>query len=670
MAEITADFSGYATKHGLKCSDGRTIMPGAFKHHDKQTVPLVWSHQHNNPDNVLGHAVLEDREDGVYAMGFFNETPAGQNTKALVKHGDITNLSIYANQLVQRGDNVMHGEIREVSLVLAGANPGAVIDNVNLMHSDGTEFLEDEAILFTGEPLQHSGEESDEKDEEDGEEKEQTVEDIFNELTDKQKDAVYYIVDQAVAAKTSEEGDSDDSSDDSSDSDTSTGGDLAQSGLNNGQEGSDMTRNLFDQTGGTDAPKRATLSHDQLTTIVEDAKRSGSLKDSFMKHAVEYGIENLELLFPDAKAIDNIPELIGRQTEWVSGVLNGARKSPFSRIKSLSADITHDEARAKGYIKGTLKKEEWFGLSQRVTTPTTIYKKQKLDRDDIIDITTIDVVAWLKGEMRLMLNEEIARAMLVGDGREVDDEDKIRDPAALADGAGIRSIAYDDDFYSHKVVVPAGADPETLVEQILRSRRHYKGTGNPTMYCVEDLLTDLLLSKDKMGRRHYGTQAELQSALRVSNIVTVPVMESRSVNGGDLLAILVNMSDYTVGTDRGGEVSMFDDFDIDYNQYKYLIEGRMSGTLTKHKSAMVFTRGSGTLVAPQVPSFNSSTGVVTIPNQTGVTYRNEDTDAVLTAGAQTALAPGASLNVVATPASGFYFAENTDATHTYTRPQA
>ena len=422
-----------------------------------------------------------------------------------------------------------------------------------------------------------------------------------------------------------------------------------------------MTRNVFDQTG--ERSSGPSLSHSQLETIVNDAQKIGSLRESFLQHAVEYGIENIDMLFPDAKALSNTPELIGRRTEWVNSVISAAHKSPFSRIKTLSADITHDEARAKGYIKGNLKKEEWFGLQKRVTTPTTIYKKQKLDRDDIVDITDLDVVAWLKGEMRLMLDEEIARAVLIGDGREVDDEDKINEQM-------IRPIARDDDFYTHKVEIPAAVTGDGLVEAILRARPIYRGTGQPTLFCTENLLTDLLLLKDKMGRRLYATQAELEAALRVAKIVTVDVLESESVNGGEVLGVLVNMRDYTMGADKGGNVSMFDDFDIDYNQYKYLIEGRMSGALTKFKSAQVFTRGGGTKITPEVPGFNAATGVVTIPSQTGVVYQNRDTGETLTAGAQTALAVGDMVEIAAVPDTGYYFEHNTDNDWVFLRENA
>jgi hypothetical protein len=424
------------------------------------------------------------------------------------------------------------------------------------------------------------------------------------------------------------------------------------------KEGNTIMANVFD--GSATKQQGATLTHAQLQTIVEDAKKMGSFKDSFLKHAVEYGIENIDVLFPDAKAISNTPELIARRQEWVNIVMSGTRKTPFSRIKTISADITHDEARAKGYVKASLKKEEWFTLAKRITTPTTIYKKQKLDRDDIVDITDLDVVVFLKGEMRLMLDEEIARAILVGDGRAIDDDDKINEQ-------NIRPIARDDDFFAHKVVVPANTNSDNLIEAMLRSRTKYRGSGTPTLFCTEDLLTDMLLGRDKMGRRYYANQEELKTALRVADIQTVDVMEDLTADGGDILGIMVNLNDYTIGADRGGAVSLFDDFDIDYNQYKYLIETRMSGALTKFKSALVFIRSAGTMVASTAPTFDDVTGVLTVPGDAGVVYTNSDTGAVLAAGAQPPLAAGETIYVEATAADNYYFQPNTATTWTFTR---
>ncbi|MFL6416843.1 MAG: HK97 family phage prohead protease [Bryobacteraceae bacterium] len=681
MGAAQADFSGWATKAGLKCTDGRTIMPEAFKHQDKMTVPLVWQHGHNDPSNVLGHAVLEARDEGVYTYGFFNQTQSGQQAKALVQHGDITTLSIYANKLIERSKQVFHGVIHEVSLVLSGANPGALIDNVSIAHSDGSgvEELEDEAIIYTGLPLEGENIEHAAGDSGGGNgstapaEDTRTVQDVFDTLTDDQKNVVYFMIGEAVQAaqagalQQSALAEDEDDEDDEEQNGNKDAGETPPADQQNNtgetiqhsdEEGTEtIMANVFDQD--KKAPG-ATLSHSQLATIVEDAKKLGSFKESFLKHAVEYGIENIDILFPDAKAISNTPELIARRQEWVNTVIGGARKTPFSRIKTVSADITLDQARAKGYVKGSLKKEEWFSLAKRITTPTTIYKKQKLDRDDIIDITDLDVVAFLKGEMRLMLDEEIARAILLGDGREVDDDDKISE-------ANIRPIATDDDFFAHRVVVPANTGSDSLVESILRSRTKYRGSGTPAMYCTEDLLTDLLLGKDKMGRRYYMDQNELKTALRVSDIITVDAMEDHTVDGGDLLAVLVNMNDYTVGADRGGAVSLFDDFDIDYNQYKYLIETRMSGALTKFKSALVFVRSSGTLVTPTAPTFDPVTGVLTIPATAGVIYTNDDTNDVLTAGDQPPLAAGATIRVVGDPATGYYFPPNTANDWAFTR---
>ena len=603
------DFSGYATRNGLRCSDGRTIKPNAFIKNDKGTVPLVWQHQHGDVESVLGHAVLENREDGVYAYGYLNDTEKGQTAKSLIEHGDIKSMSIYANNLVEKNGDVLHGSIREVSLVLAGANPGALIDNISIRHSDGdVSQLEDEAVIYTGLSFAHAeddSEESESTESSDSSDGEKTVKDVFDAMTEEQQNVVYYMIGAAL-----EEGGSEDSDDATSDEGSEDAAHADEdSNYIEHQEGDNMTRNVFEQNAGTQEGTRATLSHDQIKSIVDDAQRIGSFKESMLMHAEDYGIQNIDLLFPDAKAIRNAPDFVKRRTEWVAGVIGGTHHTPFSRIKSLSADITHDEARAKGYIKGNMKKEEFFGLSKRVTTPTTIYKKQKLDRDDIIDITDLDVVAWLKAEMRVMLDEEIARAILVGDGREVDDEDKIPE-------TNIRPIAKDDEFYTHRVDLPANASGSVLVESLLRNRRHYKGTGTPTLFTTEDVLTDLLLIKDKLGRRIYETEESLRAALRVSNIVVVDILEDTP----ELIGVLVNLADYTVGTDKGGQVNMFDDFDIDFNQYKYLIEGRMSGALTLPKSAQAIFRSEGTEVVPTQPSFNQDTNTITIPSVTGVEY--------------------------------------------------
>lgn len=578
------DFSGYATKANLKCSDGRTIMPKAFQDCDGKTVPLVWQHKGLDAENILGHAQLQEKGDGVYAYCTFNDTVQGKNAKALVQHGDITSLSIFANRLRQEGSLVRHGAIREVSLVLTGANPGAYIDNVVMQHSDDGDEEVLEAIIFTGLPIEqyHEPIEHTEGTEMPGAIKHEdaapepaaggkTVKDVFDSLTDEQKNVVYFLIGSAV--------------------DGNGGGSAAQSDydddyLEHEEEGYTMSRNVFEDTDSPD--ERPTLTHDELSSIVEDAKRCGSFKEAFLAHAGTYGINNIDILFPDAQKIRNSPDFIARRTEWVAGVLSGTSHSPFSRIKSTAADITQEDARAKGYIKGSLKKEEFFGLTKRTTGPTTIYKKQKLDRDDIIDITDLDVVAWLKAEMRVMLDEEIARAILIGDGRPVNSDDKIKDPIGQTDGTGIRSIAHESDFYAHQVEVPLQATTTQLEDLIIRSRPNYKGSGTPTLYTTEAILTDLLLQKDTTGRRIYASQAELESTLRVSKIVVVDLISTDPT----LVGIEVNLSDYTVGADKGGAIGMFDDFDIDYNQYKYLMETRLSGALTLPKSALVFRKAA------------------------------------------------------------------------------
>lgn len=555
------DFSGWATKANLKCSDGRTIMKDAFKDNDGKSVPLVWNHQHNDPTNVLGHALLQNRDEGVYAYCTFNDSEAGKTGKLLVQHGDVCALSIWANQLKQNLNNVVHGNIREVSLVLAGANPGAFIDSI-IMHGEESD---EDAIIYTGEDivLSHSNESEDKKMDETDKNvetnKEETVADVFNTLSEKQKNVVYAIIGQAL-----EEGEE-------SDNEESEGG-------------NEMKHNVFDQT---EEKKNDVLSHDAMNAIISDGKRFGSLKESFLAHADEYGIKQIDYLFPEAKSLNNPPEFIKRETDWVSKVMNGVHRTPFSRIKSSFADITADEARAKGYIKGNLKKEEVFTLLKRSTTPTTIYKKQKLDRDDIIDITDFDVVAWLKSEMRMMLNEEIARAILIGDGRLSSSDDKINEQ-------NIRPIASDAELYSVRVPVHVAASATTddkakaMIRAAVKARKEYKGSGNPTFFTTEDWLTDALLLEDTMGHRLYKNESDVAAAMRVSNIVTVPVMEgAKGPNGGDLIGIIVNLNDYNVGADKGGAINMFDDFDIDYNQQKYLIETRCSGALTKPYSALV-----------------------------------------------------------------------------------
>ena len=563
------DFSGWATRNDLLCSDGRTIRKNAFKDNDGTTVPLVWNHQHNDPQNVLGHALLENRDEGVYAYCTFNDTDAGRNSKLLVQHGDVSALSIYANQLKQNGGNVMHGSIREVSLVLAGANPGAFIDSV-ISHGENTD---EEAIIYNGFEIDAEGgefrhsddapksdEKEDAKEEKMAEAKksEKTVKDVFDELTEEQKNVVYFMIGQAL--------------------EDAKGG----SGKDDEDEGDEeMKHNVFDaETDNTEV-----LQHSEMMSIIGEAKMYGSMKESALAH----GITDIEYLFPEDKSLNNPPDWISREMDWVKTVMNGVHHTPFSRVKSMFANITEDEARAKGYIKGKLKKEEVFTLLKRSTTPQTVYKKQKLDRDDVIDITDFDVVAWLKGEMRMMLDEELARAYLVGDGRSTSDDDKI-------DESHIRPIWKDEDLYTIKATanVAANATEDDIAKAVIRTaikaRKDYKGSGNPTLFTTEDMLTDMLLLTDNIGRDLYPDEAALAKKLRVKNIVTVPVMEnlSRDVNGVShtLAGIIVNLADYNVGADKGGSVNMFDDFDIDYNQMKYLIETRCSGAMIKPYAAI------------------------------------------------------------------------------------
>ena len=563
--ETSFDFCGWATRNDLKCSDGRVIRKDAFKHNDGQKVPLVWNHQHNSQDEVLGHAILENREEGVYAYCSFNDSDSGKTAKILVQHGDIDALSIYANQLQQQGPNVMHGNIREVSLVLAGANPGAFIESV-LKHDEESD---EECIIYTGEniDLAHADAEPEKKEDEKVDNKEdKTIGEVFETLTEEQKTAVYAMLGQALKH-----------GDEKEDPETN----------NNDEEDNTMKHNLFDDETKKD---ENVLSHDAMETIIADGKRYGSLKESFLAHAQEYGIENIDYLFPEAKSLNTPPDFIKREMGWVQKVMSGTHHTPFSRIKSMFADITEDDARAKGYIKGKLKKEEVFSLLKRTTTPTTIYKKQKLDRDDVIDITDFDVVAWLKSEMRMMLDEEIARAILVGDGRLASSDDKINE-------SNIRPIWKDEDLYNIKSTIEVDAAATTdqkakaFIRACIKSRKNYKGSGDPTLYTTEDVVTDCLLLEDMNGRVIYDTMEKLRTALRVKEIVTVPVMEglTRSNDEGEtlnLMGIIVNLTDYNVGADKGGAINMFDDFDIDYNQQKYLIETRCSGALIKPFSAI------------------------------------------------------------------------------------
>ena len=557
------DFSGWATRNDIKCSDGRTIRKNAFKDNDGQTVPLVWNHSHNDPANVLGHALLENRDQGVYAYCTFNNSELGQTAKELVEHGDVTSLSIYANKLKQNGGDVIHGAIREVSLVLAGANPGAYIDSV-MVHGEESD---EEAVIFTGENISLSHAENGPQPEEKIEEektmaKEKTVQDVFNELTEEQKQVVYALIGQALEDAQDEEDEGD----------------------------YEMKQNVFDND---EMNSGNVLSHSDMMDIISDAKRYGSMKDSFLAHTQNYGIENVDFLFPDPENVNTPPTFIERDMGWVQKVMSGVHHTPFSRIKSMFADITADEARAKGYIKGNLKKEEVFTLLKRTTTPTTIYKKQKMDRDDVVDITDFDVIAWLKKEMRLMLDEEIARAILVGDGRLSSSDDKINE-------TNVRPILTDEDLYTVKANITVASNAtgsekaKAFIDEVIRSRKDYKGSGNPTLFTTEDMVTECLLLEDSMGHKLYKSEAELATTLRVKEIVTVEVMEGvKDKNSHDVAGIIVNLADYNVGADKGGAVNMFDDFDIDYNQQKYLIETRCSGALIKPYSAIALAFVTG-----------------------------------------------------------------------------
>ena len=564
------DFSGWATRNDIRCSDGRTIRKGAFAEQDGTTVPLVWNHNHVDADNVLGHAILENRDQGVYAYCFFNDTKQGNNAKELVTHGDICSLSIFANQLKQNGGDVIHGAIREVSLVLAGANPGAKIENI-MAHGDNSE---EEAIIYNDSDeihLAHSEEK--EKMEEN---KEKTVKDVIDSMTEEQRNVMYALIGEAIE---STKGESDDDQ--------------------SNEEENKMKHNAFENEDQTKKEETETLSHSEFMEIVSEAKRKGSMKDAFLEHNITeipylaHSITNVGNLFPEAKAVSRVPEVVDRDQTWVGNVMASVKHTPFSRVKSFYANITADEARAKGYVKGAKKVEEVITALKRTTDPQTVYKLQKMDRDDIIDITDFDVVAWLKGEMRGKLDEEIARAILIGDGRSSSSADKV-------DPLKIRPVYQDDTTYTIKRILTraSGADDsafaKAFIKDVVKSRKEYKGSGNPTLYTTEDMLTSMLLIEDTTGRVIYDTIEKLKTALRVRDIVTVPVMENvgredtSAHKKWNLLGVLVNLSDYNVGADKGGSVNMFDDFDINYNKYEYLIETRCSGALVKPYSAITF----------------------------------------------------------------------------------
>lgn len=624
------DFGGYATKNNLKCADGRTIRKDAFIDCDGLTVPLVWSHKHDNPSRVLGHAVLENREDGVYTYGSFNDTEAGKNAKELVRHGDVKALSIYANQLVQKGGDVIHGMIREVSLCLAGANPGARIEELSFEHSYDEDCDDFDALLFNGENIviEHSDEEkkeeekkedsaekeSEEKKEEekkedkeeapvinetevkneniahaDEEDSEETVKDVYDAMTDKQKKVVQFLVGQAISEKE-----------------------------DNDKEETEVSHNLFENNGSNEAYLAHAAMQEAIATVIKDGQKYGSLRKSYEHHMQEdgalahaldttgltlpdltnqqyksqvgYGINGIEFLFPEAHELNDMPEFVKRDTTWVDAVLAGVKKYPWARIKTTFANLTEDEARAKGYLKRNMKKEEFFSLMKREVSPTTVYKKQKFDRDDLVDLAKPQVVAWVKTEMRMMLNEELARAILIGDGRLASSEDKIFEDK-------IKPIVSDVDFFTIKQTVE-GSTPDDIAKNTIKAgiltRRFYKGSGNPTFYTTDEWLSNALVAEDSIGRRLYDTEASVAAAMRVRNIVPCELLEGYTdANGRELIGIIVNLNDYGVGTDKGGEINMFDDFDIDYNQFKYLIETRCSGMLMKPSSAIALFKASG-----------------------------------------------------------------------------
>ena len=578
------DFSGYATRNGVRCTDGRTIMKDAFRDNDGTTVPLVWQHDHSDPSNILGKVKLENRPDGVYAFGKFNDTPAAQDAKLAVRHGDITAMSIYANHVKQESGLVQHGNIREVSLVLSGANPGAFIDNVSIAHGDETLTLDDEIVIYSGEEFAHNDSEEKtevspvEPEETEFEHKEapmadtemkdapkagaeeaggKTVQQVIDSMTEEQKKVLYALVGMAA------EGEGDDE-------------EVEQS------EGDYGMYNAFEGDGDNEFRHADEFVSNEFDAVFDEAKRNGRFSDAVIRHAQNYGIKDIDVLFPDAQAIRNTPDFYGRRTEWVNTVLNGTQHVPFTRIKSMYADITADEARARGYTldreNNKRKIDEVFNVLKRVTTPQTVYKKQKLDRDDIIDITSFDVVAWLKQEMRIMLDEEIARAVLVGDGREVSDESKIRTDS-------IRPIAFDDDVYTIKVDVTDPTDVTAMIDQVTQAQVNYRGSGSPTFFASPSLIAKMMTQRDQLNHRMYSTRNDLASELSVSNIVDVPILDTaKSTDGKPVLGIIGNLKDYTIGADRGGNVSMFDDFDIDFNQQKYLMETRCSGAITLPKS--------------------------------------------------------------------------------------
>ena len=645
------DFGGWATRNNIECSDGRVIMKDAFKQNDGQKVPLVWNHQHDDPNEVLGHALLENREEGVYAYCKFNDTDSGRQAKALVVNGDVDKLSIYANKLKSQMNNVVHGCIREVSLVLAGANPGAFIDSV-ITHSDESGD-EEEAVIYTDEDLEiitdknevseeskaqeenpennkneseksesensekdsssnneeSSQEESESNDEVEHSDKSMDVEDVFADLKDDDKNVIYSLIGEVE--KTGKVNANNEKfvkvfeglTDEQQEMVYALVGKAADEYDNKNKDNKEgekeiMKHNVFEKD-----EKNDTLVHSEIVAdALADAKKYGSMRESFLEHAAANNIQNVDYLFPEAKELNTPPVVIKDNEEWVNVIMNSVRRSPFSRVKTTFAKMDETTARAKGYIKGKMKADIALSLLKRVTTPTTVYIKNTMDRDDVIDITDFDVVTWLKGEMRGQLNKELALAMLLGDGRNVSDDNKINEQ-------NIRPIVSDDNLYTIKYEIKSGrdykntgnsaSDNDSLYKGIIRgaikSRKEYKGSGKPTFFTTEDILTDLLLIEDQNGRVIYDSIEKLATAMRVSKIVTVPEMESRT----DIYGIIVNFNDYTAGADKGGHVGMFDDFDIDYNQMKYLMETRMSGALTVPYSAIVLKKESTVTPGPE-----------------------------------------------------------------------
>ena len=622
MQSTTPDFSGWATKNNILCTDGHTIRQGAFAKDDGKTVPLVWRHQRDEIPHILGYAALKYTPEGIRTDAFFNESQEAQDVKLRVQHGDLNQLSIFANRLIKNGMDVLDGSIGEVSVVPIGANEGAFIDFVSLNHEyDASDVWvgseNHNAMIYSGEELEinHEGDSMDE-------DLDDTIEDIYNSMTDEQTAVVEYIAKLALESKLEQSAEdeedeakpkpkpkpkpkSDSDSDSDSDEDktkTKSNEDEADEAESDEEKKKTLTHergsmpihDTFESNGPVNTPAGTTLTHEQVQTIVRFADRRGSLRDAVLEHAGTYGIDNIDMLFPEAKIIGDMPDLVKRRTDWVEAVLGGVHHNPFSRIKTISADLTYDTARAKGYVTGTLKKEEFFGLQNRITTPTTVYKKQKLDRDDILDIQDFDVIVFLKQEMRIMLDEEIARAILLCDGRAIDDPDKIKEPLGLAEGKGIRSILSDHTFYASDYVIDAAVPNEDVPEEIVRALLAYEGSGNPTFFASRLQIANMSLLKSELGNRLYPTMENLTSALQVGRIVGVDLMKGLektiTTPDGDevceLVGIAVNLTDYSVGTDKGGEVTFFDDFDLNFNQELYLLETRISGALRKWRSAV------------------------------------------------------------------------------------